>query len=171
MLDLHHLTANDIMNHMYDENDVTNYEEYTKVCQKLVNYLYSEQFLNACFAEDDYIHLCELGCYKDDMNEKNIIHKMVDFDSYCGNEGYSYSDVIAMTQDSFDLNDDFFVDDGDSIRSDFSMLYPNDSYIDLKDILTRIIIDPLPFVNEYPSDYYSDKLNEIKNEFEKIVNI
>lgn len=171
MLDIKNLTSENIIENMYDEDDVTNYEEYTKVCQKLVNYLYSEQFLNACFAEDDYIHLCELGCYKDDMNEKNIIHKMVDFDSYCGNEGYSYSDVIAMTQDGFDLNDDFFVDDGDSIRSDCSMLYPNDNYIDLKDILTRIIIDPLPFVNEYPSDYYSDKLNEIKNEFEKIVNI
>lgn len=171
MLDIKNLTSKNIIENMYDENDVTNYEEYTKVCQKLVNYLYSEQFLNACFAEDDYIHLCELGCYKDDMNTNNIIHKMVDFDSYCESEGYSYSDVIAMTQDSFDLNDDFFVDDGDSIRSDFSMLYPNDNYIDLKDILTRIIIDPLPFVNEYPSDYYSDKLNEIKNEFEKIVNI
>lgn len=171
MLDIKNLTSENIMNHMYDEDDVTNYEEYTKVCQKLVNYLYSEEFLNACFAEDDYIHLCELGCYKDDMNEHNIIHKMVDFDSYCENEGYSYSDVIAMTQDTFDLNDDFFVDDGDSIRSDCSMLYPNDNYIDLKDILTRIIIDPLPFVNEYPTDYYSDKLNEIKNEFEKIVNI
>lgn len=171
MLDIKNLTSKNIIENMYDEDDVTNYEEYTKVCQKLVNYLYSEQFLNACFAEDDYIHLCELGCYKDDMNTNNIIHKMVDFDSYCESEGYSYSDVIAMTQDSFDLNDDFFVDDGDAIRSDFSMLYPNDNYIDLKDILTRIIIDPLPFVNEYPSDYYSDKLNEIKNEFEKIVNI
>lgn len=171
MLDIKNLTSENIMNHMYDEDDVTNYEEYTKVCQKLVNYLYSEEFLNACFAEDDYIHLCELGCYKDDMNTNNIIHKMVDFDSYCESEGYSYSDVIAMTQDTFDLNDDFFIDDGDSIRSDCSMLYPNDNYIDLKDILTRIIIDPLPFVNEYPSDYYSDKLNEIKNEFEKIVNI
>lgn len=171
MLDIKNLTSKNIIENMYDEDDVTNYEEYTKVCQKLVNYLYSEQFLNACFAEDDYIHLCELGCYKDDMNTNNIIHKMVDFDSYCESEGYSYSDVIGMTQGNFDLNDDFFVDDGYSIRSDCSMLYPNDSYIDLKDILTRIIIDPLPFVNEYPSDYYSDKLNEIKNEFEKIVNI
>ena len=170
MLDIKNLTSENIMNHMYDENDVTNYEEYTKVCQKLVNYLYSEEFLNACFADDDYIHLCGLGCYKDDMNEHNIIHKMVDFDSYCGNEGYSYSDVIAMTQDSFDLNDDFFVDDGDSIRSDCSMLYPNDNYIDLKDILTRIIIDPLPFVNEYPTDYYSEELNNIKKEMEKVVN-
>jgi len=170
MLDIKNLTSKNIIENMYDENDVTNYEEYTKVCQKLVNYLYSEKFLNACFAEDDYIHLCELGCYKDDMNEKNIIHKMVDFDSYCGGEGYSYSDVIAMTQDGFDLNDDFFVDDGDSIRSDFSMLYPNDNYIDLKDILTRIIIDPLPFVNEYPTDYYSEELNNIKKEMEKVVN-
>lgn len=170
MLDLHNLTANDILNNMYDENDVTNYEEYTKVCQKLVNYLYSEEFLNACFAEDDYIHLCELGCYKDDMNEKNIIHKMTDFDSYCESQGYSYSEVIDMTQGDFDLNDDFFVDDNYSIKSDCSMLYQNENYIDLKDILTRIIIDPLPFVNEYPTDYYSDKLNEIKNEFAKIVN-
>lgn len=170
MLDIKNLTSENIMNHMYDEDDVTNYEEYTKVCQKLVNYLYSEEFLNACFAEDDYIHLCKLGCYKDDMNTNNIIHKMVDFDSYCESEGYSYSDVIAMTQDSFDLNDDFFVDDGDSIRSDFSMLYPNDNYIDLKDILTRIITDPLPFVNEYPSDYYSEELNNIKKEMEKVVN-
>lgn len=170
MLDIKNLTSKNIIENMYDEDDVTNYEEYTKICQKLVNYLYSEQFLNACFAEDDYIHLCELGCYKDDMNENNIIHKMVDFDSYCGNEGYSYSDVISMTQDGFDLNDDFFVDDGDSIRSDFSMLDPNDNYIDLKDILTRIIIDPLPFVNEYPSDYYSEELNNIKKEMEKVVN-
>ena len=164
MLDIKNLTSKNIIENMYDENDVTNYEEYTKVCQKLVNYLYNEQFLNSCFAEDD------LGCYKDDMNENNIIHKMVDFDSYCGGEGYSYSDVIAMTQDSFDLNDDFFVDDGDSFRSDCSMLYPNDNYIDLKDILTRIIIDPLPFVNEYPSDYYSEELNNIKKEMEKVVN-
>lgn len=170
MLNIKNLTSENIIENMYDENDVTNYEEYTKVCQKLVNYLYSEEFLNACFAEDDYIHLCGLGCYKDDMNTNNIIHKMVDFDSYCENEGYSYSDVIAMTQDGFDLNDDFFVDDGDSIRSDFSMLYPNDNYIDLKDILTRIIIDPLPFVNEYPTDYYSEELNNIKKEMEKVVN-
>lgn len=170
MLNLKNLTSKNIIEHMYDENDVTNYEEYTKVCQKLVNYLYSEQFLNACFAEDDYIHLCGLGCYKDDMNEHNIIHKMVDFDSYCGNEGYSYSDVITMTQDSFDLNDDFFIDDGDSIRSACSMLWQDDNYIDLKDILTRIICDPLPFVNEYPSDYYSEELNNIKEEMEKIVN-
>lgn len=170
MLDIKNLTSENIMNHMYDKDDVTNYEEYTKVCQKLVNYLYSEQFLNACFAEDDYIHLCELGCYKDDMNTNNIIHKMVDFDSYCESEGYSYSDVIGMTQGDFDLNDDFFVDDGYSIRSDCSMLYPNDSYIDLKDILTRIIIDPLPFVNEYPTEFYSDKLNMIKEEMQKVVN-
>ena len=170
MLDIKNLTSKNIMEYMYDEDDVTNYEEYTKVCQKLVNYLYSEQFLNACFAEDDYIHLCELGCYKDDMNTNNIIHKMVDFDSYCGNEGYSYSDVIAMTQDTFDLNDDFFVDDGESIRSDCSMLWQDNNYIDLKDILTRIIIDPLPFVNEYPSDYYSEELNNIKKEMEKVVN-
>ena len=153
MLDIKNLTSKNIIENMYGENDVTNYEEYTKVCQKLVNYLYSEQFLNACFAEDDYIHLCELGCYKD-----------------CESEGYSYSDVIAMTQDGFDLNDDFFVNDGDSIRSDFSMLYPNDNYIDLKDILTRIITDPLPFVNEYPTDYYSEELNNIKKEMEKVVN-
>lgn len=170
MLDIKNLTSKNIIENMYDEDDVTNYEEYTKVCQKLVNYLYSEEFLNACFAEDDYIHLCELGCYKDDMNEHNIIHKMVDFDSYCESEGYSYSDVIAMTQDTFDLNDDFFVDDGDSIRSDFSMLYPNDNYIDLKDILTRIIIDPLPFVNEYPTEFYSEELNMIKEEMQKVVN-
>ena len=170
MLDIKNLTSKNIIENMYDENDVTNYEEYTKVCQKLVNYLYNEQFLNSCFAEDDYIHLCELGCYKDDMNENNIIHKMVDFDSYCGNEGYSYSDVISMTQDGFDLNDDFFVDDGDSIRSDFSMLWQDNNYVDLKDILTRIIIDPLPFVNEYPTDYYSEELNNIKKEMEKVVN-
>ena len=170
MLDIKNLTSKNIIENMYDEDDVTNYEEYTKVCQKLVNYLYSEQFLNACFAEDDYIHLCELGCYKDDMNTNNIIHKMVDFDSYCGDEGYSYSDVITMTQDGFDLNDDFFVDDGDSIRSDCSMLWQDNNYVDLKDILTRIIIDPLPFVNEYPSDYYSEELNSIKKEMEKVVN-
>ena len=170
MLDIKNLTSENIIEYMYDENDVTNYEEYTKVCQKLVNYLYSEQFLNACFAEDDYIHLCELGCYKDDMNTNNIIHKMVDFDSYCGNEGYSYSDVITMTQDNFDLNDDFFIDDGDSIRSDCSMLWQDNNYIDLKDILTRIIIDPLPFVNEYPSEFYSEKLNNIRKEMEKVVN-
>ena len=170
MLDIKNLTSENIIENMYDENDVTNYEEYTKVCQKLVNYLYSEEFLNACFAEDDYIHLCELGCYKDDMNEKNIIHKMMDFDSYCEGEGYSYSDVIAMTQDTFDLNDNFFVDYGDSIRSDFSMLYPNANYIDLKDILTRIIIDPFPFVNEYPTKFYSEELNNIKEEMEKVIN-
>ena len=170
MLNIKNLTSKNIIENMYDEDDVTNYEEYTKVCQKLVNYLYNEQFLNSCFAEDDYIHLCELGCYKDDMNENNIIHKMVDFDSYCGDEGYSYSDVIAMTQDGFDLNDDFFVDDGDSIRSDCSMLWQDNNYVDLKDILTRIIIDPLPFVNEYPTDYYSEELNNIKKEMEKVVN-
>lgn len=170
MLNIKNLTTKNIIENMYDEDDVTNYEEYTKICQKLVNYLYSEEFLTACFAEDDYIHLCELGCYKDDMNEKNIIHKMTDFDSYCEGEGYTFSEVIDLTQDGFDLNDDFFVDDGYSIKSDCNMLYQNDNYIDLKDILTRIIIDPLPFVNEYPSDYYSEELNNIKEEMEKVVN-
>lgn len=170
MLNIKNLTTENIIENMYNEGDVTNYEEYTKICKKLVDYLYSKEFLNACFAEDDYIHLCELGCYKDDMNECNIIYKMENFDSYCGDEGYSYSDVIAMTQDGFDLNDDFFVNYGDSIKSDSSILYQDNNYIDLNDILTRIIINPLPFVNEYPSDYYSDELNNIKEEMEKVVN-
>ena len=50
------------------------------------------------------------------------------------------------------------------------MLYPNANYIDLKDILTRIIIDPLPFVNEYPTKFYSEELNNIKEEMEKVIN-
>lgn len=166
MLDIENLTKADI--EYYTDANITDFDKYTDVVKKLVEYVKSERFLNEGYSEEDYISLCNNYSY--DINEKNIIHKMSDFDDYCSYESFSYSDVIERTQNShFDLNDDYFIDNGMDFFSDDSILFFKADYIDLNDVLIQIICNPVPFACEYPSPYQSKTLNRIKQEISELI--
>ena len=95
---------------------------------------------------------------------------MSDFDDYCSYESFTYSDVIERTQNShFDLNDDYFIDNGKDFFSDDSILFFKAEYIDLNDVLIQIICNPVPFACEYPSPYQSEMLNKIKQEISELI--